>query len=145
MKKNVLQIDKHDYWMAMCCLFASRSPTCHSALIVEFDGNLVSVSDNRPPVPDHPLVPSEFTAILNCNSTLQTATLYTTRPPNPAVVELAVAKQGLRKMVFLSDGTDLVLPDNFKNGIYFEVIKFEGNLNWIRDYVDSFDYLSNIT
>lgn len=129
----------------MTCLFASRAPTGHAALIVEFDGNLIASSDNKPSTPDHPLVPSEFTAIVNCTGHLQTATLYSTRPPSSAVVELAIAKQGLRKIVFLPDGTDLILPENFKNGIYFEVIKFEGNLNWVRDYVDSFDYLSNMT
>lgn len=145
MKKSLLQIDRHDYWMAMACLFASRAPTGHAALVVEFDGNLIAASDNKPIAPEYPVVPCEFTAIMNCTGQLQTATLYSTRPPSPAVIELAVAKQGLRKIVFLPDDTDLVLPDNFKNGIYFEVIKFEGNLNWIRDYVDSFDYLSNMT
>lgn len=135
-------IDRDDLWMGLAFMMASRSSTGNACLLVESD-NLLYVGLEAAPkysCTSKFTIPAEIDAIMNCTAPYTHAALFLTTTPSPA---------GLLCLASLSKVQRLVYFEKTKGNIDEELAetlviqKFKGNLNWLRDYVRSLDFLDS--
>lgn len=135
-----LGVERDDYWMGVALLLAVRAPHGNACLIVDNDA-LVGVGMEGPPKFGYQTriaVPAELDAMINCEAPYKHANLYLTTIPSPAGLQAVSASMRVQRLVYRpvkAFELDEALADSV------QVVKFAGNLNWLRDYARSLDIL----
>jgi deoxycytidylate deaminase len=136
----VLGLDRDEYWMGVALLLAARAPYGNACVIVESD-NLVGVGMEGPPKFGHQsrmTVPAELDSMINCEAPYKHANLYLTTIPSLAGLQAVSASMRVQRLVYRpvkAFELDEAMADSI------QIVKFDGNLNWLRDYARSLDNL----
>lgn len=137
MLKKYSKIDPDSYWMSMAFFIAANS-SCEEqqgAVIVGADG-LISAANNKIISGSH-IKSAELNALSTMNSK-EYSTIYITHTPCyqdcMAIVSLSLIN---RMVYFPTKNVDSDIADFMPNVL--KIQKFEGNLNWMRDYIHELD------
>jgi len=139
-KNPFLQVDRTDYWMGMAFLFAARSPVFNAALLVDADNDLINATYEKKITKNTVDLTCDISVIVNCQKPLQCASLYMTSVPTEATAKVVLAKYGLRKVVYYPKKEPSDIVKSLMDGVYAELIPYDGNLSWLRDCARSLDY-----
>lgn len=135
--KNLM--NRNDYWMAMAFMFASGSVANHpqACIIVGLDNDVLGIACNNPPKSiessDH-IIHAELNAIFNCNTPISGGVTYITHTPCYNCC-LSLIAANVKTIVYFPTGDIDPKSLHAMQCAYGQIIKFNGNLNWIRDYV----------
>lgn len=136
-----------DYWMGVALMIASSPSSVFNEgcvildsnncmLGVGFDSLPVGLSDSYTKA-DH-IVHAEMNAIANCKSSIFNGTVYITYTPcYNCLLTLVTVK--VRKVVYFSTGQLDIESKDLVDKVGLKIEEFKGNLNWIRDYIQSLD------
>lgn len=132
-------MNRDDYWMAMSFMFASGSSTNNpqACIIVDSNNEVLGIACNNPPksiVDCEHVVHAELNAILNCNNPIVNGTAYLTHTPCYTCC-LSLIAANIKTIVYFPTGIIDSKSSHVVKCAYGLLIKFNGNLNWIRDYV----------
>ena len=149
MKKKFKEtINKDDYWLGLAFMVAagSSSNNRQGCILVgannepinfAFDGSLSSTHahNNSPKNEEHP-IHAEMKSVLS--SSISGGTAYITHTPCYNCV-IALLSCGIRRIIYFSTKT---LDSKSTDAVYCaygQIEEFKGNLNWMRDYINTID------
>lgn len=134
-----------DYWMGVAFMIASSPSSIFNegCIIVNSNNEIISVGfdslpnglDGNYSKSDH-VVHAEMNAITQCKVSIFNSTVFITYTPCYNCVLTLVAAQ-VRKIVYFSTGKLDAESRDLIDKIAFKVEEFKGNLNWMRDYIQS--------
>lgn len=141
MRREIVNND--DYWMGMAFMLAaaSNSDRPQGCIIVNSnnesigmacDGSPKSMKDNT-----H-VVHAEMNAIFNCKQPISGGTAYVTHTPCYHCI-MSLIGANIKRIVYFSTN---VIDRDAVNAIgcsYVHLEEFNGNLNWMRDYLKVLD------
>ena len=136
-----------DYWIAMAFMIAASSKNLHQgAVIIGPSSELLSMAcDGLPKTiqnlnqnQNHHTIPAEINAIFKSSSLLQNGIIYLTHTPcyNSCLVILAASIK--RIVYFPTTHLDKNCSEVMRCS-YAQIEEFHGNLNWMRDYIQTLD------
>jgi hypothetical protein len=132
-KKDFFEnVDQDDFWMTMALMFASRSPKSGASLLVE-SNKLLYAGSEYIRYGAKQITPAEVDVVLNCKVPYNNGTIYSTKTPSHTSISLYLASPKIHRVVYLSTKEDEKLEEMV--GTALQLVKFDGNLNWVRDYV----------
>lgn len=130
------KLNRDEYWMGVALLLAVRAPHGNACLVVDGDA-LVGTGMEGPPKFGHTSklsIPADLDVMVNCEAPYRHANLYLTTTPSLAGLQAIVASMRVQRLVYYSSDK-MKFDDSLIESV--QVIKFEGNLNWLRDYTRS--------
>lgn len=139
MEKKKLRdcISPDEYWMALAFIAAAKSPKKHAALLTNDLGFIKISKDDELASSqkyDHHKYP-EFEILSNCSVPITNCSVYLTYTPDYSGLSFLISA-GLRKIVyFKTDDLCEESQDLIQTYRYASVMPFDGNLNWIKDYL----------
>ena len=143
MNKNQKEsaISRDDYWIGMAFMIAAGSKNLQQgAVIIGPSSELLSMAcDGFPKNQDSKhTVPAEINAMFGSGSLLQNGTIYLTHTPcyNSCLAILAASIK--RIVYFHTTPLDKNCSDVIRS-TYAQIEEFHGNLNWMRDYLQTLD------
>ena len=136
-------INKDDYWLGMAIIGAAGSPSNNrqGCVLVDSNNNLINLSfdgylDQQLNSQNHP-VHAEMNSIFSA-SISNGGTAYITNTPCYNCV-VALLSCGIRRIVYFPTKTlDSKVSDAVYSA-YGQIEEFKGNLNWMRDYINTID------
>lgn len=136
-----------DYWMGVALMIASSPSSIFNEGCVILDANNQMIGAGFDSLPNgldrnhiksSHVVHAEMNAIANCKSTLFNSNVYITYTPCYNCVLTLIACQ-VRRIIFFSTGQLDVESKDLIDKMGFNIEEFRGNLNWMRDYIQSLD------
>lgn len=130
-------ISADEYWMALAFIAAAKSAKKHAALLTN-EGGFIKISKDDSLATsqkyDHHKYP-EFEILSNCSVPIPNCSVYLTYTPDYTGLSFLISA-GLRKIVYFKT-RDLCeeSQDLIQTYRYASVMPFDGNLNWIKDYL----------
>jgi len=136
------QIDLDDLWMGLALMMACRSPLGNACLLVESDKLLYVGLETHPKYNCNSkmAIAAEIDAIMNCPISYSDASLFLTTTPSSAGLMAIASISKVQRLVYFAKNNSDIEKDLTNSPI---LSKYQGNLNWLRDYVRSLDLLGH--
>lgn len=141
-KKFKETVPKDDYWMALAFIVAAGSPSNNrqACILVDQNNEFINLShdsSSKFSKNEEHSVPAELNAIFSSSATISGTAYITYTPSYNSVV--ALVSSGVRRIVYFSTKT---LDSKCTEAVYCtygQIEAFKGNLNWMRDYINTID------
>lgn len=130
-------VSKDDYYMGLAFIAAATSSTIkpQGAILVNAEDRVVGMGRTEAPtnLENEHLIHAEMNSILNVGKA-EYGTLYVTHTPCYNCI-MAILASKIKRVVYFENKK---LDDNSQNVInvsHTQIVKYTGNINWMRDYL----------
>lgn len=133
-------LNRDDYWMGMAFFVTAGSNNSipQGAVLLGSNSELLSIAySGFQKVSD---IPAEINALLSAKVSSQGGTLYLTHTPDYNSA-LAIAAACVKRLVYFSDEKIENRCLDTLRSAHIQLEEFQGNLNWMRDYIKTLDTL----
>lgn len=135
---NSQRLSDHDYFMGLAWMASVRSKQAKSALFVDNNNVLHTTINNKAnallPDDDKFNLDASICLLNTINSLSCSGTLYLTYTPDANTI-LILLNSLVKKVVYYETEAVNTDIDNLCSNANLIFVKYEGNLNWMKDYI----------